>query len=267
MSESMEIYPEYEELMNQILKLKNELSQLLLERDELVYHICVNIESEYMLKIGVHEYKLLMLQYDILKIKRKIELIQAKINRQEAFSLALIEQQIEYEFTEYIENLNERMKKINDALKRREGDRLSTEDTAELKRLYRQIVKKLHPDLNPNYTLQQKELFLNATSAYKNGDLEALQAISLLVDSSEDDFSFMSGVEEMYYRKSQLEEKKEALNKDIEKIKSSFPYNQRELLSNEKLVTEKVNQLMTLIEENEEIYKKLEERLQALLGG
>jgi hypothetical protein len=90
MSESMEIYPEYEELMNQILKLKNELSQLLLERDELVYHICVNIESEYMLKIGVHEYKLLMLQMIILKIKRKIELIQAKINRQEAFSLALI---------------------------------------------------------------------------------------------------------------------------------------------------------------------------------
>jgi hypothetical protein len=51
----------------------------------------------------------------------------------------------------------------------------------------------------------------------KTATLRLLQAISLLVDSSEDDFSFMSGVEEMYYRKSQLEEKKEALNKGYRK--------------------------------------------------
>ena len=45
------------------------------------------------------------------------------------------------------------------------------------KELYRKIVKKLHPDMNPDVTEHELELFHRATKAYEEGDIMTLQAI------------------------------------------------------------------------------------------
>ena len=51
----------------------------------------------------------------------------------------------------------------------------------ELKKLYHRIVKALHPDLNPNLTQAQLNLFNNAVNAYESGDLNTLSIISVMV--------------------------------------------------------------------------------------
>ena len=51
------VFPDFEKLKNEVEKMRTELSMLLLERDELQFVICKNIETEYMLKLGSIEYK------------------------------------------------------------------------------------------------------------------------------------------------------------------------------------------------------------------
>ena len=77
------VFPDFEKLKSEVEKMRTELSMLLLERDELQFVICKNIETEYMLKLGSIEYKAYEAQCAALRLKRKIELIQAKKNRQE----------------------------------------------------------------------------------------------------------------------------------------------------------------------------------------
>ena len=75
--------PEHEALKEEIEKLRTELSMLVLERDELIFVECKNIEMAYMLSVGALEYKAYELECAVLRLKRKADLIQARKNRQE----------------------------------------------------------------------------------------------------------------------------------------------------------------------------------------
>ena len=46
------VFPDFEKLKSEVEKMRTEMSMLLLERDELQFVICKNIETEYMLKLG-----------------------------------------------------------------------------------------------------------------------------------------------------------------------------------------------------------------------
>ncbi|MFV0558871.1 MAG: hypothetical protein ACK5MW_09610 [Enterococcus sp.] len=109
-------FPELVTLKEEIEKLHTELSMLLLERDELKYVECKNIEMQYMLTLGSLEYKAFELHCATLRLKRKIERIQAKKNRQEKVSVSAIEKLLDDEFAEYQEKLNEQIAKMNAAL-------------------------------------------------------------------------------------------------------------------------------------------------------
>lgn len=71
-------FPDFQKLKEEIEKLRTELSILVLERDELRFVICKNIEMEYVLKIGGLEYQAYEAECTFLRLKRKVELIQAK---------------------------------------------------------------------------------------------------------------------------------------------------------------------------------------------
>lgn len=178
------VFPDFEKLKSEVEKMRTELSMLLLERDELQFVICKNIETEYMLKLGSIEYKAYKAQCAALRLKRKIELIQAKKNRQEKVIISAIEETLDSEFAEYQKQLNEQIDKMNDALKRSKAEVLSNEDNKKFKKLYRKIVKALHPDINPDVSEAQVQLFDNAVSAYKNGDLNTLKIIGEMVGNS-----------------------------------------------------------------------------------
>lgn len=263
-------HPEYEKLCEEINELKSQISALLLERDELQFHISKNIEAEYMVKIGSLEYKAFEFYCLTLRIKRKIELIQAKLNRQEVVALPLIEQQLDKEYAEYQQMLKDRMDTMNSAMLHREGELLSDEDAELLKKLYRQIMKKLHPDLNPNTTQEQLTLFRNAVTAYENGDLEIIKSIAILVEEitpGVNDFGPEDGLQVLRLRKEQYLESKTAVTSQIDIIKSSFPCNQEDFLNDETAVKIRRNELQMEIEEQRKAYEKYEEVLKSMLEG
>ena len=67
---------EYVRLREDVERLRAESLALLLERDELVHVTCRNIEMRYMLTLGALEYKVYELRCTVLRLKRKIEIIQ-----------------------------------------------------------------------------------------------------------------------------------------------------------------------------------------------
>lgn len=80
MNDNIILFADFENLKNQVEKLRTELSMLVLEHDELQYMECPNIEMAYMLELGALEYRAYEAQCTALRLKRKLELLQAKRN-------------------------------------------------------------------------------------------------------------------------------------------------------------------------------------------
>ena len=233
--------------------------------DELQYVICKNLETEYMLKLGGLEYKVFEAQCVALRLKRKIELIQAKRNRQETINLTKIDETLDLEFEAYQKQLNAQIEKMNDALERSKGEVLSEADTKEIKKLYRQIVKELHPDIHPDISASEAKMFDNAVNAYKNGDLATLRIIHEMVAEHQLPEEEKDALTQLKEEKERLEGVLKFIRESIEKIKSEYPYNMKEILEDEVKVSQKKAELEEALSQYKELitgYKlKIEEML------
>ncbi len=247
------IMPEHEELLREVHRLRAEIPIVVLERDNLRYIECRNLETSYMLTLGALEHKAFEDQCITLRLKRKLELIQARFNRQEKIVISQIDQVLDIEFAEYKQKLNEQIKKMNEAIERSNSPLLTKEETKELKKLYYAIVKAMHPDLHPEQTQEEKELFINAIKAYKNGDLDTIRLIYTmqgefsLQDTSDD------ATKALYKEKERLEKIIASLNKEIADIKSSFPYTMQELLADKEKIAIKKQELESIIKQYQEM--------------
>ena len=259
------VFPDFEKLKNEVEKMRTELSMLLLERDELQFVICKNIETEYMLKLGSIEYKAYEAQCAALRLKRKIELIQAKKNRQEKVIISAIEETLDTEFAEYQKQLDEQINKMNDALKRSKAEVLTDEENKKLKKLYRKIVKALHPDINPDVSQAQVQLFDNAVSAYKNGDLGTLRIIGEMVGNNPLSEQHKDAMTQLVEERERLQGLLKSIRESIDNIKSEYPYTMKDILEDTEKTEQKKQKLENVLEQYNElisIYKaKIEEMI------
>lgn len=259
------LHPDFEELKAEVEKLRTELSMLVLERDELLYQECKEIEMAYMLSVGALEYKAYEVECAILRQKRKAELIQAKRNRQEKIILAEIEETLDAEFVAYQEKLNERLAQVNAALIRSKGKLLTEEETREFKKLYRLIVKALHPDLHPDQSEEKIELFHNAVLAYELGDLAMLKVISTIVSGTDIPGGKSEGQVFLMKEKKRLTELLRAVRDRIAEIKSEFPYTMKALVLNRKKLEERRTELEEQIKQLNEVLTAYTEKIAELL--
>ncbi len=258
-------FPNFENLKASVEKLRTEFSMLVLERDELLYVECKNIEMAYMLAIGGLEYKAYEIECAILRLKRKAELIQAKKNRQEKVVLSKIEELLDVEFAEYQAKLNEQIDKMNAALERSHCETLSEEETRELKKLYRAIVKSLHPDIHPNLSEAKIQLFQNAVTAYENGDINGLRIISAMVNEPALPEEKPDVISQLINEKERLSKLLQIVKDRIAEIKSEHPYTMKSLVqSPEKIETRKAELEASIKQLNETLVAytaKIEEML------
>ncbi len=258
------VFPEFAALKAHVEKLREELSMLISECDELEFVECKNIEMAYMLALGDLEYKAYELHCAVLRLKRKTDIIRAAKNRQEKINVPAIEEILDKEFEEYKAGLNERIDKMNNALKRSKGVFLTDKETRELKKLYRCVIKALHPDLHPDIGNSEMKLFYNAVKAYESGDLSTMRIIGAMVseplsDNTENAMTFLAKEEERLNR----------LLKDIrgkiEKIKSEYPYTLKDIVQSEEKTAQKKAELNELISELNEAFKLYKSKIEEML--
>lgn len=260
-------FPDTKNLKEKIKTLRKNLEDLLIEKDNLESIVCENIKTKYTLLFGGLEYKLYKASCEYLRLRRKREMIQAKKNREEKVDIKAIEADLDNEFFEYKKKLDEKISEMNRALERSKLPVLSKDETNEMKKLYRVIVKKLHPDLNPKITEAEKELFYRATECHKNGDLTAIRIIFEIVGSDDvKDEITTSPADSLEKEAARLETLVESIQKDIDKIKSTEPYIWEVYLYDENKKTEKLNGLEQDLENFENAIRTQEEYIMELLG-
>lgn len=259
------LFPDFVKLKAEVEKLRTEMSILLLERDELVYVECKNIEMAYMLALGNLEYKAYELHCAVLRLKRKIELIQVKKNRQEKIVLSAIEEKLDEEFSEYQAQLDKQINKMNDALKRSKSEFLSDAESRELKKLYRTVVKALHPDLHPDLSEAQTTLFHNAATAYESGDLNSLRIISEMVAEPVLPDYKENGMAVLAKEKVRLTGLLKTLRDRIFEIKNEYPYTMKPIIQNEVAIAEKKAELEDTISQLDEALEMYKRRVAEML--
>jgi len=221
--------PEMTEKRNRLASLRAELADLFEKREFMVSHERDQLTALYTSLIGKLQYEEYALKVAVSRLRRKSELVQAKRNRGEKIDLEAIEQQVENEFWEHQQKIQRQLDEIRAADALLNAPILTEEDTAELKNIYRVLVKRLHPDWNVNQTEQEKELFVRAQSAYKMADLQELRNI-LLVLNKEKSIDELKGTnidEEI----AKLEHSRDDLKMKIDQLNEKFPFTYRERLA------------------------------------
>ena len=143
--------------------------------------------------------------------------------------------------------------------------------TDEMKALYRKIVKVLHPDVNPDITKEENDMLIEATTAYKEGDLETLRKIAAMIDSGSrgnaEAANEQVSIERLREIVEELKRCVTALQMEIYGIKTSFPYNMKEFLADEQAVAERQLELRNILKETTEDIVRLENRIDEMTKG
>jgi hypothetical protein len=261
---NLSLHPEILRLCEENSLLREEVVHLLTEAHDLVHTMKPNLLALYQTKIGVWELKQFRLQCQASRLKRKVELIQASLNQGRWPDLAAIEAQLEEEFRAWEHKLRLESERIA-AAEERLRHLLSPEDDHELKKLYYGLVKRLHPDLNPDLTENQQRLWWRVQEAYELGDLDELRALALLADRSASPVSTASSLERLTIEQRTLDQQIQRLLKEIETIESRPPLTMRSELLDDDWVRNRCQTIQSAITELQQRCASLTSHIQTLL--
>ena len=137
----------------------------------------------------------------------------------------------------------------------------------ELKSLYRKIVKVLHPDNKKNRTPKDDELLMVAKKAFEEGNLERLRQIAEMIEDEDIEKRFKDtpeDIEALKNLKTRLQTRLMYLQREVKRIKNSFPYNEKDFLANEEAVAAKQEELRKIIDSCKNTIAALQERIALL---
>lgn len=158
---------EKRELERAILLKEKKLNALIDEVEQLKIDLIV-VKQEYDVRVGRIYLKLDELDLEIIKFSKIADLISGGLSFEEALKV------VEETLKKKREQIEEEYNRLDEDEKDIEHHRdLSEEDRSELKKLWRKLAHKYHPDK----TNGNEEMMKKINKAYVEGDLEALQVI------------------------------------------------------------------------------------------
>ncbi len=246
-----DITKENHELTSRLEQLHLEFLALFTRHKEMVDDESAILTSLYLERLGYLQLELLEKQTEASRLKMKMNLIQAAINRNDKPDLKAIEKEINRRLQIYYTQIEAQSAALDKAAKVL-SHLLPEEETQKLKEIFRVLCKRLHPDLNPDQTEEEKDLFIKVKAAYDLQRLSDLQNILLyLDDSNQEKLALVSG-EEKAERIIHLENQIAVLQSKIDQLNQNFPFNIRELIFDEDYIVGKQEELQARIRTAEE---------------
>lgn len=273
MNNSIDISPRKKQLKEEYERLQLEYADLVAERDELENSEGPRLTALYMEAVGQLQYEVLVLQYEIALLKQKRDLLQVYKNRGEKADLNYVDEQVEATAKTYNENIQREEEKIKQAKayieEQKEEEKKNQEDEKrELRDLYRKLVHRLHPDLHPEQTEWEKELFLKIQEAYEKGDLERLRELAKQLEAGMPaDAVDNETTEEWEERVNQLKEEIAKIREEIARILQGFPFTYRERLNDPEWIAQTQDMLRKEIAELEKEKTRLEKIVSIMEKG
>jgi len=205
----------------------------------------------YLEELGRLQLVLLEKQTEVSRLKMKIAMIHAALNRNEKPDLQRIDREIHQKLEGYYREIAERSSQLDTASKML-GSLLSEEEAKKLKEVFYVLCRRLHPDLNPQQTTQETDLFIKVKAAYDLQQLDELQRILLYLDMRESSDFTSHVTDEKQQRIEHLEKSIAGLKEKMAQLEGAFPFTMRELLADEGALAEKQNEIRSVIQAQEE---------------
>ena len=162
--------------------LKEESANLVELYNHLVAVVGPNVETQYMVQVGMLEYRVFELTIELRRWQRRLTLRQAVLNRGEKPDYMAIERQLDAEFEEFKRKVAVHHKEIQKAADKWRREKMSDHEMTEIRTQYLAAVKRLHPDINAELTEAAKELWERIQDAYRKKEWNSLKFLVGLVD-------------------------------------------------------------------------------------
>lgn len=263
MPAGMMLNPEFEKRKADLIAAREKYTLLLEEYSHLTGVVRTNLETEYMVKLGKKEHKLFLCQVEILRLKREISIFQSARNRKETISAGDVKKIIEQEFAEYQKEIEKQKEKLKKADTYFRAAFLSDDESRKLKKIYHEIVRKLHPDLNPDLPPAAAALWDRVQNAYQQNDWNELFLLSEMAEEllteHKDYIDSINSMDFLLQELDKITQKTADLSKQIAETKERVPFSYEKLLNNPAQVTIKRHELENQIEILEERIRDLKQ--------
>ena len=238
----------------------SQYEELLLYRDELEKE-AENIFMEYTRVFGDITAEIFKLKIDCIALKKSISYCVKKKNRGEKLSAEDLQKYIAERMSVYQSELDEMMYQ-NELSKK--GKAISSFQSQEIKRIYREIAKLLHPDISD---LTEKypslaNLFQQVMFAYKCNDYKRIKELEILVNRALREL----GEEDFVHVIPDIEEKIKELENEIQGIISTEPYVYKNILRDHNVTREKLSEYEKERDSYLSYKTELESKLKELQG-
>ena len=254
------------QVMQDIEQVRQEITELLMEIDHINLQINPRVEVDYAIRIGCYENELLKAQIEARRAKHRFELAQARLNRGEAVSDEDLEKTLDEEFEAWEAQLAIQVQSYLAKLEINAGTRtLLPHELDQIRSLHRELVKRLHPDLRPAQTEDERRLFAMVQEAYKKGSLEMLRSIEVATAYlAKDDEDAGKSADELSVEYELLSAQLRVLKDQLEALKSVPPYTFAERLADPAWVHRRTQELKQEIEEQQKVREAYDEKYTAL---
>lgn len=242
------MHPEFERLLKELDLLKAEYANQWNNRQVLIEWGKPQLEALYYARIGELQVELLQKQAALYAAKRKLEMMQAAINRNEEINLPYIEMMVELEMQKQLEKIDVEVVKLRKA-KNHLANLDSPKRSAELRKIFREMAKELHPDINHSLTDAAKNLWNAAMLAYESGDLESLRTLRLLVNDVKNKDGEFCDENSLLTQINLLKEGIHLILEEIKNIRAEFPFTIEKQVNDDNWVNEQRSILKKQIEE------------------
>jgi hypothetical protein len=175
---ALRLHPDVAVLHAQIEALRDELARAVAYHDELRLTAIPYLEAVYQQALGPAHLAALHAQVEAQRAKRLVELAMQMVNRgQPAPPMVGLAGQVEAELAAWRQHIAAMAAGVQQAT-RALAQTLNADDTAALKRLYRDLARRLHPDANPTQGEREQALWQRVQEAYRDGDLARLRVLA-----------------------------------------------------------------------------------------
>lgn len=247
--------------MNTNEELRERYENLILQRDRLEKE-AEQYRMEYFRIFGELITDAFQARIDCIALKKSIAFCQTKLNAGEEIDPISMQEFIDAAMLVYNAQLEELLN-MTEA-----GNSLvpvSVTEVGEIKRIYRRVAKRCHPDICPLTAEEPElmELFQRALSAYRRNDLKALREAETLINRFLKGHGEEPGAAEI----GNLPEKIADLETEIAQIIETEPYTYKTLLTDPEAIERKRGSLEAEKEEYLNYKKELQAHLESLLAA
>lgn len=215
---------------------KNALARLLEAKESMLRYEAVRLEADYMNKVGNEENEIAELELKLNRAHRKIEIIRDLIENKEKIDIETIDAQIDLEFL-----LNEEDRKFAENMYDLSGGTMQEDFPEEkinrFKEMYHDFAKNLHPDINPNLTESELNLWHKVQDVYRNRDIEEMETLYELYQKTFDTEEDLK--KDIQNRIEKIRDLTHKTFVKIADIEQSFPFTFEEQLNDDEWLLDK----------------------------